>query len=142
MVQRWCFHPLLGATGRVPAMRANRRQSNIQRWENEGGAPQARRHATRARAFTLSCTKPALYYFDVRTEQGVLDDDPEGLTLTDLKAALDQALALARESLAEGDRRGENRAGWRIEIKDRAYQRLLTVEFAAATAADVSCHPG
>jgi hypothetical protein len=122
-------------------MRANRRQTTIERWENEGGAPQGHRRATRGRPFTLSRTKPALYYFDVRTEQGVLDDDPEGLTLTDLKAALDQALTLARDSLAEGDRRGENRRGWRIEVKDRARQRLLTVEFAAATPTAVLFHP-
>ncbi len=115
-------------------MRANRRQTTSQTWEDEGGAPQGHRHATRGRPFTLSRTKPALYYFDVRTEQGVLDDDPEGLTLTDLKAALDQALTLARESLAEGGRSGENRRGWRIEVKDRARQRLLIVEFLAATA--------
>jgi hypothetical protein len=121
------------------AMRSNRADSNLRRWEDEGGAPWAQRRTKRSSPPPQSTT--ALYYFNVRTDKGVLDDDPEGLTLPDLKAALHEALAMARQSLAEGDRMGKDRRGWQVEIMDRANQHLLTVKFSEATGPELPLGP-
>ena len=86
-------------------MRSNRADSNLRRWEDEGGTPWAQRRSRTKRSSPSPQATTALYYFNVRTDKGVLDDDPEGLTLPDLKVALYEALSLARQSLVEGDRK-------------------------------------
>ena len=118
-------------------MRTHRVHSSLSRWENEGGAPQAHRRSKTKRPLAPDANT-ALYYFNVRTDVGVLKEDPEGLTLPDLKAALYEALALARQSLVAGDRKGKNRRDWQIEIMDRTNQHLLTVRFSEATPVIVS----
>lgn len=113
-------------------MRTYRVSNGLRRWENEGGAPRAHRRSRIKDAAPSAHDNAALYYFNIRTDHGALDDDPEGLTLPDLKAALYEALGLARECLAEGDRKGKDRRGWQVEIMDRANQHLLTVKFSEA----------
>jgi hypothetical protein len=73
----------------------------------------------------------SLYYFNIRSDR-TLKQDPEGSTLPDLKAALQEALALARLSLKIGDRKGQDRRGWRVEIMDRANEHLMSVAFTEA----------
>jgi predicted lactoylglutathione lyase len=109
-------------------MHAVRTDSSLQRWDTEGGAPKVRRPAHSKRAAPASQVTPSLYYFNIRSERTLIED-PEGLTLPDLKAALQEALALARQSLMEGDRQGENRRDWRVEIMDRANEHVMTVAF-------------
>jgi hypothetical protein len=73
--------------------------------------------------------EPALYYFNLRTESGLIED-PEGDTYASLQAAREDALVKARAMIAEGNQKGEDRRGWRFEIMDRANQPVLTVAFA------------
>jgi hypothetical protein len=75
--------------------------------------------------------EPALYYFNVRTESGVIED-PEGDMHPSLQAAREAVLAKARAMIAEGDQKGEDRRSWRFEIMDRANQQVLTVAFSEA----------
>jgi hypothetical protein len=112
-------------------MCASQTNTSLGRWENEGGAPKARRHPRPRRSAPALPTVSALYYFNVRSGSALMDD-PEGLTLPNGKTAIEEALALARDSLAEGDREGEDRRGWQVEIMDRANQRLMTVTFTEA----------
>jgi hypothetical protein len=112
-------------------MRTRRADSDLRRWEDEGGAPMAR-HRSRNKRRSPSQAGIALYYFNVRTDHGLVED-PKGLTLPDLTAALHEALALARRSLAQGDRKGQDRRSWCVEIMDRADQHLLTVAFTEAS---------
>jgi len=60
------------------------------------------------------------------------DGDSEGLTLRNQDAAHQEALARARELIAAGDQKGEDRRNWRYEITDRANQPVLTVLFSEA----------
>src|SRR5215208_4249510 len=119
-------------------MRTHRVPSSLRRWEDEGGAPPAHRRSRGKRPSPPPDADTALYYFNVRTDVGVLKEDPEGLTLPDLKAALYEALALARRSLVAGDRKGKDRRDWQVEIMDRAHQHLLTVKFSEAKPVVVS----
>src|SRR5829696_4297646 len=129
--QRLCFKGS-GGTGRMLVMRGNRVSSSLGRWEDEGGAPRAHRRSRAKRPSPPADADTTLYYFNVRTDVGVLKEDREGLTLPDLKAALYEALALARQRLVAGDRKGKDRRDWQIEIMDRANQHLLTVKFSEA----------
>jgi hypothetical protein len=72
-----------------------------------------------------------LYYFNIRSDR-TLKQDPEGSMLPDLKAALQEALALAHRSLRAGDRKGQDRRGWRVEIMDRTNEHLMSVAFTEA----------
>ena len=110
-------------------MRTSRVSNGLRRWEDKGGAPRAHRRSRIKDPAPSAHDNTALYYFNIRTDHGALDDDPKGLTLPGLKAALYEALGLARECLAEGDRKGKDRRGWQVEIMDRANQHLLTVKF-------------
>ena len=122
-------------------MRSKRVDSSLRRWEDEGGAPLAH-HRARTRPVSSSLTDDtALYYFNIRTEAGVLDTDSEGLTLPDLTAALHEALALARQSLLEGDRLGKDRRHWQVEIMDRESQHLLTVKFSEVATSELPPRP-
>jgi hypothetical protein len=98
-------------------------RDDLKRWDDEGGAPRSGHPSHESH--------PALYYFNIRTERGVVED-PEGDTHASLHAARDAALAKAREMMAEGDQKGEDRRSWRFEIMDRANQPVLTVAFSEA----------
>ncbi|KAB0264651.1 hypothetical protein FEZ63_22275 [Microvirga brassicacearum] len=54
------------------------------------------------------------------------------MTRSDLQAVRKEALASARDLIAEGDQKGEERRRWRFEIMDRANQHVLTVGFSEA----------
>jgi hypothetical protein len=114
-------------------IRTHRPPSSLRPGEDEGGAPRAQRRSRTKRPSPPSDAKTAVYYFNVRTDVGVLKEDPKGLTLPDLKAALYEALALARRSLVAGVRKGKDRRDWQVEIMDPANQHLLTVKFSEAT---------
>jgi hypothetical protein len=121
-------------------MSTHRGFGSLRRWEDEGGAPFARRSREDKRA-SPSPAQTALYYFNIRTDVGVLDTDSEGLTLPDLTSALHEALALARQSLLEGDRTGKDRRRWQVEIMDRGNQHLLSVKFAEVSACELPVLP-
>jgi hypothetical protein len=101
---------------------------DLTRWDDEGGAPRSGHHFSEPPSSQCE-TKTALYYFNVRTESSLMDD-PEGNRYPDLQTAREVAIALARDMIAEGDQKGEDRRGWHIEITNRANQPVLTVAFA------------
>ena len=103
-------------------------RQDLKRWDDEGGAP--RSHHSR-KPHPPSKAEPALYYFNVRTEGGVIED-PEGEVYPDLQAVRAAAIAKARGMITEGDQKGEDRRGWRIEIMDRANQPVLTMMISEA----------
>jgi hypothetical protein len=72
--------------------------------------------------------QPALYYFNISTPSGLIED-PEGDTYPSLQIARKDALAKARDMVTEGDQKGEDRHDWTFEIMDRANQHVLTVAF-------------
>jgi uncharacterized protein len=108
-----------------------RTANGLQRWEGEGGATKSAHRPKTKQASFLRDVLPSLYYFNIRTDQGS-DEDPEGLTLPNLEAARQVALASARELVAAGDRKGEDRRNWRYVIADRANHPVLTVGFSEA----------
>lgn len=59
-------------------------------------------------------------------------EDPEGEVYSDLQAMRVAATAKARDMIAEGGQKGEDRRGWHIEIMDRANQPVLTMMFSEA----------
>jgi hypothetical protein len=101
---------------------------DLKRWDDEGGVPRAGHHVSEAYPQSRQQTPPSLYYFNIRTQRGVIED-PEGSVRTDLRAARETALAKVRDMIAKGDREGEDRRGWRFEIMDRANQCVLMVDF-------------
>jgi hypothetical protein len=103
-------------------------RDDLKRWDNEGGAPRAGHPSHEPHHAPKHEVEPALYYFNIRTPSGVIED-PEGDTYPSLQAARDDALVKARAMITEGDQTGENRHDWRFEIMDRANQRVLTVAF-------------
>jgi hypothetical protein len=122
-------------------MRSKRVHSSLRRWEDKSGAPRAH-HRARTKPVSSSLTDDtALCYFNIRTEAGVLDRDSEGLTLPDLTAALHEALALARQSLLEGNRNGKDRRHWQVEITNPGHQHLLTVKFSEVTTCELPQRP-
>jgi vacuolar-type H+-ATPase subunit H len=70
----------------------------------------------------------ALYYFNIRTEDGLVED-PERNKYPDLQAARAAAVAQAQDMITEGDQKGQDRRSWCVEIMDRANQQVLTVAF-------------
>jgi hypothetical protein len=72
-----------------------------------------------------------LYYLNIRMPDG-FDEDPEGLRLPNVDAARQVALASARELIAAGERKGEDRRTWHYEITDRANDPVLTIPFSDA----------
>jgi hypothetical protein len=108
-----------------------RQRDDLKRWDNEGGAPRSGHPSHEAPVAPERKAEPALYYFNVRTPSGVIED-PEGDTCSSLEAAREAALAKARDMIAEGNQKSEDRRSWYIEIKDRANQQVLTVAFSEA----------
>jgi hypothetical protein len=101
---------------------------DLTRWDDEGGAPRSGHHF-REPSPSQSETETALYYFNIRTESDLMSD-PEGNRYPDLQAARNVAIAMARDMIAEGDQKGDDRRGWHVEITNRANQPVLTVAFA------------
>ena len=112
-------------------------RDDLRRWDDEGGAPRSRHSSHEAHHAPKHKAHPALYYFNVRTLSGLIED-PEGETYPSLQIAREDALAKARDMIAEGDQKGEDRRGWRFEIMDRASQHVLTVTFSESSKAKVT----
>ncbi|WP_420846322.1 DUF6894 family protein [Microvirga brassicacearum] len=106
-------------------------RQDLKRWDDEGGAPRSGHRSCEPDHPSTNKLETALYYFNIRTEGGVIED-PEGVTRSDLQAVRKEALASARDLIAEGDQKGEERRRWRFEIMDRANQHVLTVGFSEA----------
>ena len=104
-------------------------RDNLKRWDDEGGAPRSGHPSHEPPLSSKHEADPALYYFNIRTASGIVED-PEGDTYATLQAAREDALTKARDMIAEGNQKGEDRRGWRFEIMDRANQPVLTVAFA------------
>ena len=111
------------------SMRSKRVHRSFHHWDDEGGAPLAKGRSSAEPLPPSLASAAAQYYFNIRTDAGVVAIDRAGLTLPDLTAALHEALARARQSLVEGDRKGKDRRHWQIEVMDAANQHLLTVRF-------------
>lgn len=109
---------------------------DLTRWDDEGGAPRAGHHFSAAPPSQPEA-EAALYYFNVRSEGGFVED-PEGEKYPDLQAARDAAVAMARNMMAEGERKGEDRRSWCVEVMDRANQQVLAVALSNVLA---SKHP-
>jgi len=103
-------------------------RDDLRRWDDEGGAPHSGHPSHEPHLTPKHEAEPALYYFNTRTPSGVIED-PEGDTYPSLKIARKDALAKARDMIAEGDQKGEDRHDWSFEIMDRANQHVLTVAF-------------
>ena len=71
------------------------------------------------------------YFFHLREGNRVIED-PDGGAFLDLDAARSEALASAREMLAERLKAGRVLDGQQIDICDEAGQKLATVRFREA----------
>jgi hypothetical protein len=107
-------------------------RDDLRRWDDEGGAPRSGHSSHEAHHAPTHKAHPALYYFNIRTLNSLIED-PEGETYPSLRIARKNALAKARDMIAEGDQKGEDRRGWRFEIMDRANQHVLTVTFSESS---------
>ena len=58
--------------------------------------------------------------------------DPDGSDLPDDAAAKEEALANARGIMLDGQRRGEDRRGWLVEVRDDADHTIMTVQVSQA----------
>jgi hypothetical protein len=103
-------------------------RDDLRRWDDEGGAPRSRHPSHEPHLAPAHEAEPALYYFNIRTPREVIEY-PEGDMYPSLQVARDDALAKARDMIAEGDQKGEDRHDWTLEIMDRANQPILTVAF-------------
>jgi hypothetical protein len=104
-------------------------REGLKRWDNEGGAPRSGHPSREPHVAPSHEAEPALYYFNLRADSGLIED-PEGDTYSNLQAAREDAVAKARDLIVEGKQNGEDRRGWGFEIMDRANQPVLTVTFA------------
>lgn len=111
------------------APRRPRQRDDLKRWDDEGGAPRSGHPSHEHHLAPQHEVEQALYYFNLRTESGLIDD-PEGDTYPNLQVAREDALTKARDMIVQGNQKGEDRRGWHFEIMDRANQPVLTVAFA------------
>ena len=109
-------------------------RDDLKRWDDEGGAPRSGHPSHEPHHTPKHEAHPALYYFNIRTPSGLIED-PEGETYPSLRVARKDALAKASAMIAEGNQKGEDRRGWRFEIMDRANQQVLTVTFSESSKA-------
>ena len=58
--------------------------------------------------------------------------DPDGSELPDTAAARDEALANARGIIREGQRRGEDRRNWLVEVRDESDRTIITLPVSQA----------
>jgi hypothetical protein len=74
------------------------------------------------------------YYFNVADTY--VAPDPDGMELPNLEAAEVEALAQARDILAEGARQGLNRLAWAMVVSAEGGGIVLRVDFKAALRTD------
>ncbi|WP_262266056.1 DUF6894 family protein [Microvirga yunnanensis] len=110
------------------APRRPSQRDDLRRWDDEGGAPRAGHSSHEPHLAPEPRAHPALYYFNIRTPGGLIED-AEGETYPSLQIARKDAFTKARAMIAEGDHEGEDRHDWSFEITDRANQHVLTVAF-------------
>jgi hypothetical protein len=103
-------------------------RDDLKRWDDEGGAPRTGHPTREPHRAPEQGAETALYYFNIRTEDGLVED-PEGNRYSDLQAARAAAVAQAQDMITEGDQKGQDRRSWCVEIMDRANQQVLTVAF-------------
>ena len=85
------------------------RQCQDLRWrDDEGGAPRSGHHFRERRLPSPPKAKPALYYFNIQTEDS-LTVDPEGDVYPSLQAVRAAAIAKARDMITDGNKKGEDR---------------------------------
>jgi hypothetical protein len=128
---------LLFDIGMSKAPRRPSQRNDLKRWDDEGGAPRSGHPSHEAHHAPKHEAHPALYYFNIKTPRCLIED-PEGEIYPSLQIARKDALAKARNMIAEGDKKGEDRRGWRFEIMDRANQHVLTVTFSEVSKAKVT----
>jgi hypothetical protein len=116
-------------------------RDDLKRWDNEGGAPRTGHPSHEPHLALKRDPHPALYYFNIRTPSGLIED-PEGDKYPSLQIARKDALAKANAMIAEGDQKGEDRHDWSFEIMDRAHQLVLTVRFSESSKSKVVGHDG
>ena len=124
-------------------------RDDLRRWDDEGGAPRSRHPSHEPRPAPTRATQPAFHYFNIGTPSGVIEDsdrleraDSEGETHPGLQAARADALAKARDMIADGDQKGEDRYDWSLEIRDRANQHVLTVAFSEISKSKLTSQGG
>ena len=104
------------------------RRDDLRPWNEEGGAPRSGNPSREPHPAPTHATQRVLYYFNIKTPSGVIED-PEGDTYPGLQAARADAPAKARDIIADGDQKGEDRHDWSFEIRGRGNQHVLTVAF-------------
>jgi hypothetical protein len=67
--------------------------------------------------------------------------DPNGAELPDLIAVRQKVELNAQEILADGQRRGEDRSHWMLEVRNEADQIVLTTPVSQAAAPAAEPHP-
>ncbi len=75
-----------------------------------------------------------VFYFNFWDHKAYVAD-PSGIELANLDAVRERALDAAGEIMADGKTQGDDRTGWRFDIKDSTDQTVMTIPFSAATAA-------
>src|SRR3712207_6178812 len=75
-----------------------------------------------------------VFYFNFWDHKAYVSD-PNGIELANLDAPHKRALDVANEIMADGQAQGDDRTGWRFDIKDSTDQRVLTMPFCNWTAA-------
>ena len=116
-------------------------RDDLRRWDDEGGAPRSGHPSHEPHLALKHEAGPALYYFNIRTPSGVIENS-EGDMYPSLQIARTDALAKASAMIAEGDQKGEDRHDWSFEIMDRAHQHVLTVTFSESSKSKVVGHDG
>ena len=66
----------------------------------------------------------------------------KGIRIPASKPPVTDALAKARDMIAEGDQKGEDRHDWSFEIGDRANQHVLTVAFSEISKSKLTSQGG
>ena len=85
--------------------------------------------AGRSRSAAGGNARMPRFFFDLVDYKAVVPDS-SGIVLPDLHAARARAVADATEIVREGAGRGEDRRGWRFEVKDESEAIVLRVPFA------------
>ena len=67
--------------------------------------------------------------------------DPNGAEFPDLIAVWQRAKLSAQEILADGQRRGEDRSHWKLEVRDEADRTVLTAPLSQAASLADQPHP-
>jgi len=75
-----------------------------------------------------------VFYFNFWDHKAYVSDR-NGIELANLDAVHKPALHVASKIMADGKAQGDDRTGWRFDIKDSTDQTVMTMPFSDATAA-------